>query len=59
MNLPHHDIAILMGFAAIVGKQNDLPSYLGFTQKVACFKISSKQNCELFLSKNMYFIFDI
>jgi hypothetical protein len=34
MNLPHHDIAILMGFAAIVGKQNDLPSYLGFGKPV-------------------------
>jgi hypothetical protein len=34
MNLPHHDIAILIGFAAIVGKQNDLPSYLGFGKPI-------------------------
>ena len=28
MNLPHHDVCILMGFAAIVGNQNDLPLHL-------------------------------
>jgi hypothetical protein len=34
MNLPHHDVCILMGFAAIVGKENDLPSYLGFGKHI-------------------------
>jgi len=34
MNLPHHDVCILMGFAAIVGKQNDLPAYLGFGKPI-------------------------
>jgi hypothetical protein len=34
MNLPHHDISVLMGFAAIVGKQKDLPSYLGFGKPI-------------------------
>ena len=28
MNLPHHDVCILMGFAAIVGKEKDLPLHL-------------------------------
>ena len=34
MNLPNHDVCILMGFAAIVGKQNDLPVYLGFGKPI-------------------------
>ena len=34
INLPHHDVSVLMGFAAIVGKQNDLPSYLGFGKPI-------------------------
>jgi hypothetical protein len=34
MNLPHHDVCILMGFAAIVGKKNDLPAYLGFGKPI-------------------------
>jgi len=28
MNLPHHDVCILMGFAALVGKEKDLPLHL-------------------------------
>ena len=34
MNLPHHDVCILMGFAAIVGKQYDLPANLGFGKPI-------------------------
>jgi len=34
MHLPLHDVCILMGFAAIVGKQNNLPSYLGFGKPI-------------------------
>ena len=34
MNLPHHDVCILMGFAAIIGKENDLPPYLGFGKHI-------------------------
>ena len=34
MNLPHHDVCILIGFAAIIGKENDLPSYLGFGKPI-------------------------
>jgi hypothetical protein len=34
MNLPHHDVCILMGFAAIVGKENDLPANLGFGKPI-------------------------
>ena len=34
MHLPNHDVCILMGFAAIVGKQNNLPSYLGFGKPI-------------------------
>lgn len=28
MNLPPHDVCVLMGFAAVVGKASDLPDYL-------------------------------
>ncbi len=34
MNLPNHDVSVLLGFAAIVGKENDLPSYLGFGKPI-------------------------
>ena len=34
MQLPLHDVCILMGFAAIIGKQNNLPAYLGFGKPI-------------------------
>ena len=34
MQLPQHDVCILLGFAAIVGKKNDLPPYLGFGKHI-------------------------
>jgi hypothetical protein len=34
MQLPLHDVCILMGFAAIIGNQNDLPAYLGFGKPI-------------------------
>jgi len=34
LNTYNHDVCILMGFAAIVGKENDLPSYLGFGKHI-------------------------
>ncbi|MFD2909536.1 hypothetical protein ACFSX9_12425 [Flavobacterium ardleyense] len=34
MNLPSHDICVLMGFAALVGKEADLPSELGFGKPI-------------------------
>lgn len=34
MNLPKHDSCILMGFAAIVGKENKLPLNLGFGKPI-------------------------
>jgi hypothetical protein len=34
IQLPNHDVCVLMGFAAIVGKEIDLPSYLGFGKPI-------------------------
>jgi hypothetical protein len=34
MNLPHHDVCILMGFAAMVGKETNLPSYFKFGKPI-------------------------
>ena len=34
MQLPLYDVCILMGFAAIIGKQNNLPAYLGFGKPI-------------------------
>jgi hypothetical protein len=34
MNLPEHDICILMGFAAVVGKERELPSHLGMGKPI-------------------------
>ncbi len=34
MNLPYHDVCILIGFAAIVGIENNLPPYLGFGKPI-------------------------
>lgn len=34
MNLPQYDICVLMGFAAVVGKESELPSYLGMGKPI-------------------------
>ena len=34
MNLPQHDVCVLMGFAAIVGKESGLPVPLGFGKPI-------------------------
>lgn len=34
MNLPSHDICVLMGFAAIVGKEKELPSHLSMGKPI-------------------------
>jgi hypothetical protein len=34
MHLPPHDKCILLGFAAIVGKESNLPDYLGFGKPI-------------------------
>ena len=34
MNLDSHDVCVLMGFAALVGKEADLPSELGFGKPI-------------------------
>jgi len=38
--LPNHDICILMGFTAVVGKKNDLPPYLGFGKPIEIINTS-------------------
>jgi hypothetical protein len=34
LNLPPNDICVLMGFAAVVGKESNLPSYLGLGKPI-------------------------
>ena len=34
MRLPQHDVCVLLGFAAIVGKESSLPDYLGFGKPI-------------------------
>ncbi|MFK7061246.1 hypothetical protein [Flavobacterium oreochromis] len=34
MNLPQHDLCVLMGFAAVVGKERELPSYLSMGKPI-------------------------
>ncbi|WP_421497888.1 hypothetical protein [Flavobacterium columnare] len=34
MNLPAHDLCVLMGFAAIVGKESELPPYLALGKPI-------------------------
>lgn len=34
LNLPKHDLCILLGFAAIIGKESELPLYLGFGKPI-------------------------
>jgi hypothetical protein len=34
LHLPDHDVCILMGFAAIIGKENELPPYLRFGKHI-------------------------
>ena len=41
MNLSMHDICVLMGFAAVVGKEAALPSELGFGKPIEITNASS------------------
>jgi hypothetical protein len=34
MQMPPHDVCVLMGFAAVVGKERDLPSHLGMGKPI-------------------------
>lgn len=34
MSLPPHDVCVLMGFAAVVGKERDLPNHLGLGKPI-------------------------
>ncbi len=34
MDLPVHDVCVLMGFAAVVGKESSLPEYLGLGKPI-------------------------
>lgn len=34
MQLPQHDLCVLLGFAAIVGNESTLPNYLGFGKTI-------------------------
>ncbi|WP_242658808.1 hypothetical protein [Flavobacterium columnare] len=34
INLPAHDVCVLMGFAAIVGKESELPPYLALGKPI-------------------------
>ena len=38
MNLPHHDVCILLGFTAIVGKERNLPGFLRFGKPIEITK---------------------
>ena len=40
MNLPQHDLCVLLGFAAIVGKEIDLPFYLRFGKPIEIIQSS-------------------
>lgn len=34
MHLPEHDVCVLMGFAAVVGKESNLPTHLGLGKPI-------------------------